>query len=59
MQNNPQVVFERLFGDGNTADAAQDAARAVDEPARLGARRGVVAAAEAARGRPDAGSIST
>ena len=20
MQNNPQVVFERLFGDGNTAE---------------------------------------
>ena len=49
MQNNPQVVFERLFGDGATAELRADAAAAVAQPARLGARRSRVAAARRCR----------
>ena len=40
MQNNPQVVFERLFGDGNTADAAQGAARSSRSACSTRCRRG-------------------
>ena len=39
MQNNPQVVFERLFGDGSTDAERRGAPAAVDQPARFGAGR--------------------
>ena len=58
MENNPQVVFERLFGDGNTA--AEREARRAQSISLLDSvrRRSRVAAAHAA-GRPTArGSIS-
>ena len=52
MQNNPQVVFERLFGDGSTDAERRGAPAAVGQPARFGARRSVGAAAQAAGRRP-------
>ena len=53
MQNNPQVVFERLFGDGATDAERRGSPPAVGEPARFGARRSVGAAATAAGDRPE------
>ena len=48
MENNPQVVFERLFGDGATAAAARGAAGRGAQPARLDHLGSVLAAEDAA-----------
>ena len=62
MENNPRVVFERLFGDGGTTDAAR-AARAHRRPTAASStrspRRSPSSASAARRARPRASSTST
>ena len=56
MENNPQVAFERLFGDGSTDARARGAPRRGAQPARLRDRAGRLAAHRAAGRRPQRGS---
>ena len=44
MQNNPRLVFEKLFGDGSSDGGAPRAAAGIAQPARLGDGAGGVAA---------------
>ena len=48
MENNPQVVFERLFGDGSTAEQRAARRERGAQPARFGAGRSRLAAEDAA-----------
>jgi hypothetical protein len=54
MQNNPQVVFEKLFGDGSTMNAERDARRqqSLSLLDSVAARRGAAARLPAERSQP-------
>ena len=54
MQNNPRLVFEKLFGDGGDRRRAPRAAAGIPEPARFGDGTGRDAAERSAGGRPAA-----
>ena len=52
MENNPQIVFERLFGDGSTDAQRQERRNQAREPARFDPRSGAVAREGSAGRRP-------
>ena len=54
-ENNPRIVFERLFGDGRHARAARRAGQAEPEHSRFGARRPESSAAKTGARRPHEG----